>query len=111
MLSPSSNLREPGSRRLALAISACLLLAMLAPIFIRRFDPPLFNRILASSSNGTTDAVAPGGPATEVKRGSVRKTLLLDGELRAVRSRTIYGSSSEEAKIVYLPPEGSVVKA
>src|SRR4029434_2859770 len=46
-----------------------------------------------------------------VKRGSVRKTLLLDGELRAVRSRTIYGASSEEAKIVYMPPEGTVVKA
>ncbi|MGH9935905.1 MAG: efflux RND transporter periplasmic adaptor subunit [Blastocatellia bacterium] len=107
MLSPSSNPREHARRRLALAISACLLLALLAPIFMRRFHSPTFNGILASSTNG-----APNAPAmVEVKRGSVRKILLLDGELRAVRSRTIYGSSSEEAKIVYLPPEGTVVKA
>ncbi|MGE0131642.1 MAG: efflux RND transporter periplasmic adaptor subunit [Blastocatellales bacterium] len=107
MLSPSSNLREPASRRLALVISACLLLALLAPIFIYRFDSPSLNRLLASSTGETktTDA------AIEVKRGSVRKTLLLDGELRAVRSRTIYGASSEEAKIVFLPPEGTVIKA
>src|SRR5262249_11128082 len=52
-----------------------------------------------------------GAAAIEVKRGSVRKVLLLDGELRAVRSRTIWGSSSDEAKIVYMPPEGTVVKA
>jgi multidrug resistance efflux pump len=50
--------------------------------------------------------------AVEVKRGSVKKILLLDGELRAVRSRTIYGGSSwEDVKIVYMPPEGTVVKA
>lgn len=106
MLSPSSNLREPASRRLALVISACLLLALLAPIFIYRFDSPSFNSLLASSSGETKTADA----AIEVKRGSVRKTLMLDGELRAVRSRTIYGASSEDAKIVYLPPEGALIK-
>lgn len=107
MLSPSSNLREPASRRLALVISACLLLALLAPIFIYRFHSPSFNSFLASSNNEAKNADA----TVEVKRGSVRKILLLDGELRAVRSRTIYGASSEEAKIVYLPPEGAVIKA
>lgn len=107
MLSPSSNLREPASRRLALVISACLLLALLAPIFIYRFHSPSFNSFLASSNNEAKNA----GATVEVKRGSVRKILLLDGELRAVRSRTIYGASSEEAKIVYLPPEGTVIKA
>jgi multidrug efflux pump subunit AcrA (membrane-fusion protein) len=39
------------------------------------------------------------------------KTLLLDGELRAVRYRAVFANTSEEAKIVYLPPEGSFVKA
>lgn len=107
MLSPSSNLREPASRRLALVISACLLLALLAPIFIYRFHSPSFNSLLASSNNEAKNA----GATVEVKRGSVKKILLLDGELRAVRSRTIYGASSEEAKIVYLPPEGTVIKA
>ncbi len=111
MLSPSSNLRETVSRRRALAISVCLLLALLAPIFIYRFHPSSFNPILASPNNGASDAGASDAATVEVKRGSVRKTLLLDGELRAVRSRTIYGASSEEAKIVYMPPEGTVVKA
>jgi len=111
MLSPSSNLREHMSRRLALAIGACLLLVLLAPIFIYRFHSSSFNRILASSNGAANNADATGATTVEVKRGSVRKILLLDGELRAVRSRTIYGSSSEEAKIVYLPPEGTVVKA
>jgi len=111
MLSPSSNLREFASRRTALVISACLLLALLAPVFIHRFNSSSFNRILASSNGAATSADATGAAAIEVKRGSVRKVLLLDGELRAVRSRTIWGSSSDEAKIVYMPPEGTVVKA
>jgi len=111
MLSPFSNLREHARRRLALAISACLLLALLAPIFMRRFHSSTFSGILASPTDGASNTSATGATTVEVKRGSVRKILLLDGELRAVRSRTIYGSSSEEAKIVYLPPEGTVVKA
>jgi len=109
MLGPSSNLREIASRRVALIASACLLLALLAPIFIYRFNSSLFSRLLASSNNAANNA---GVGAIEVKRGSVKKVLLLDGELRAVRSRTIYGGSSwEDVKIVYMPPEGTVVKA
>src|SRR5262245_31909370 len=111
MLSPSSNLREFASRRTALVISACLLLALLAPVFIHRFNSSSFNRILAFSNGAATSADATGAAPIEVKRGSVRKVLLLDGELRAVRSRTIWGSSSDEAKIVYMPPEGTIVKA
>src|SRR5262245_14084863 len=111
MLSPSSNLREFASRRTALVISACLLLALLAPVFIHRFNSSSFNRILASTNGAATSADATGAAPIEVKRGSVRKVLLLDGELRAVRSRTIWGSSSDEAKIVYMPPEGTIVKA
>jgi hypothetical protein len=49
--------------------------------------------------------------AVEVKRGAISKALVLDGELRAVRSRTIFVSLNDEAKITYLPPEGSTVKA
>src|SRR5882672_298326 len=104
MLSPSSNLRELAGRRMALIGSACLLLALLAPIFIYRFNSPLFSRILASSNGSANNA---GVAAIEVKRGAIKKVLLLDGELRAVRSRTIYGGSSwEDIKIVYMPPEG-----
>jgi len=107
MLGPPANLGERTWRRLTLTGGALLLLALLTPIFISSFRPQSFNRLLASSG----DPASANAPAIEVKRGSVRKTLLLDGELRAVRSRTIYGASSEEAKIVYLPPEGTVVKA
>jgi multidrug resistance efflux pump len=97
------------SRRTALAISAGLLLALLAPIFISRFNSSSFSRLLASSNGAANDADA---GAIEVKRGSVKKVLLLDGELRAVRSRTIYGGSTwEDVKIVFMPPEGTVIKA
>jgi HlyD family secretion protein len=109
MLSPSTNLRELASRRTALIASACLLLALLTPIFMHRFNSSSFNRLLASSNGGANDA---GATAIEVKRGAIKKVLLLDGELRAVRSRTIYGGSSwDDVKIVFMPPEGTVIKA
>jgi HlyD family secretion protein len=109
MLSPTSNLREFASRRAALIASVCLLLILIAPIFIYHLNSSSFGYILASSNGAANDADA---AAIEVKRGSVKKVLLLDGELRAVRSRTIFGGSSwGEFKIVYMPPEGTVVKA
>src|SRR5215470_18498255 len=108
MLSSTSNLRELASRRAALIVSVCLLLILLVPIFIYRFNPTSFSHILASSNGSSGNA---DGPAIGVKRGAIKKILLLDGELRAVRSRTIYGASSDEAKIVYMPPEGAVIKA
>jgi len=109
MLSTSSNLRELASRRTALIVSVCLLLVLIAPIFIYRFNSSSFGHSLASSSGAANGA---GATATEVKRGSVKKVLLLDGELRAVRLRTIFGGSSwEDVKIVYMPPEGTVIKA
>ncbi len=107
MLGSPANLSERAWRRLTLTVGALLLLALLTPIFVSSFRPQSFDRLLASSG----DSASTNTPAIEVKRGSVKKILLLDGELRAVRSRTIYGASSEEAKIVYLPPEGTVVKA
>jgi HlyD family secretion protein len=109
MLSSTSNLRELASRRTALIVSVCLLLVLIAPIFIYHFNSSSFGSILASSNGAANDAEA---PAIAVKRGSVKKVLLLDGELRAVRSRTIFGGSSwDDTKIVYMPPEGTVVKA
>jgi HlyD family secretion protein len=109
MLSPSSNLREIASRRAALIASVCLLLVLIAPIFIYRFNSSSFGYILASSNGEANNA---GAGTVAVKRGTVKKILLLDGELRAVRSRTIFGGSTwEDVKIVYMPPEGTVVKA
>ena len=109
MLSSSSTLRELASRRVAQIASVCLLFVLIAPIFIYRFNTYSFGYFSASSNGAANDADA---AAIEVKRGSVKKVLLLDGELRAVRSRTIFGGSSwDEFKIVYMPPEGTVVKA
>jgi len=97
-----------GRRRAA--ILCCLVLLAL-------FVPASFV-IKSNSSNGNStpapDVVALDGITGElarVRRGAIEKRLLLDGELRAVSSRTIFSSTSEEAKITYLPPEGSLVKA
>jgi multidrug resistance efflux pump len=57
------------------------------------------------------DAPPKGGESVEVGKDRIEKSLLLDGELRAVGSRIIYATTSEEAKITYLPTEGSLVKA
>ncbi len=57
------------------------------------------------------DTAAKDSESVVVRKDKIEKSLLLDGELRAVGSRIIYASTSEEAKITYLPPEGSIVKA
>jgi HlyD family secretion protein len=82
-----------------------LLLALLALFWRARQNSVL------SFLSATNSAAAAEANSVAVKRGDVRKLLLLDGELRAVRSRTVYANISDEAKIVFLPPEGSVVKA
>ena len=46
-----------------------------------------------------------------VQRGEISRRILLDGELRAVRSRTVFADMPDEAKITWLPPEGVLVKA
>ncbi|MCI0662545.1 MAG: hypothetical protein L0220_15860, partial [Acidobacteria bacterium] len=107
MLSSILNQDEKKRRRLALIISVFLLLAILTPIFIYRYRSNPFDRSFITY--GATPS--PSSPVVEVRRGSIKKTLLLDGELRAVRSRTIYGTTPEDVKIVYLPPEGTIVKA
>ena len=47
----------------------------------------------------------------QVRRGSISKKLIISGELRAVRSHSIFAQTFEETKITYLPPEGTVVRA
>ncbi|MDQ3010122.1 MAG: HlyD family efflux transporter periplasmic adaptor subunit [Acidobacteriota bacterium] len=84
-----------------------LLLALLAPLFFSRFRLNAFNSSLSSPNSTKPD----NSSTATVGRGTIKKALLLDGELRAVRSRMIYSNTSEEAKIVYLPLEGTVIKA
>lgn len=99
--------REHLRQLLVVVIGALLLLALLMPLLLSRFRSGTFTNPLASSHK--TD---PNNAATiAVSRASIKKVLLLDGELRAVRSRMIYSNTPEEVKIVYLPPEGTVIKA
>ena len=103
----SLNLREHPRRGLALMASALLLILLLIPIF--SFRSRLYSFDYSFSSSGSPAPFRAG--SAEVRRGSLKKVLLLDGELRAVRSRTIYAGATDDTKIVYLPPEGTVVKA
>ncbi len=89
---------------------ALLLLALLTPLFFSRFRISAFTSSL-NSPNQTRPDNSSTATVAKVGRGTIKKALLLDGELRAVRSRMIYSNTSDEAKIVYLPPEGTVIKA
>jgi len=68
------------------------------------------NKVRASAA-AVSASPTPSLPLIEVRRGRLDSRLYLDGELRAVRSRTIFADTTDEAKIVFLAPEGSVVKA
>ena len=91
--------------------SALLLLALLTPVFFSRFRPSAFTRSINSPNATNPDNSSAARGTTTVGRGTIKKALLLDGELRAVRSRMIYSNTSEETKIVFLPPEGTIIKA
>ncbi|MBO0720899.1 MAG: efflux RND transporter periplasmic adaptor subunit [Blastocatellia bacterium] len=109
MISPSINVPEQKQRRQALILSTAVLLAILLLIIVFRHQ----SRHYLSLSLQRSEAAGPpaDSPVIEVRRGSLKKTLLLNGELRAVRSHTIYGTTPEDVKIAYLPPEGALVKA
>jgi multidrug efflux pump subunit AcrA (membrane-fusion protein) len=105
--SPTLKLYHNLPKKWAWLLSALLLAALVltAAYVFRSRSTQLWSRLAAP-------VTAQAAPATvEVRRGELKKQLLLDGELRAVRSRTIFANTSEEAKIVYLPLEGSTVKA
>lgn len=104
MSSQFSTLRRHQATLMA-GTTLLLLLALLVMLWRARQSPIL------SFLNAANSAAAAEAGGVVVKRGAVRKLLLLDGELRAVRSRTIYANVSDDAKIVFLPAEGSVVKA
>ena len=82
-----------------MAGTTLLLLLTLFALFWRARQNPILSFL-----NATTPAAAAEANSLVVKRGDVRKLLLLDGELRAVRSRTVYANIPDEAKIVFLPP-------
>src|SRR5687767_14694971 len=90
---------------LCIFVTALLLCAAILP---SRF---VATEVRAGLPDSSVSRAGAGRESLEVRRGTVRKNLLLDGELRAVRSRTIFATTSEESKITYLPSEGSVIKA
>ena len=97
-----------GKRRAAF-LCCLVLLALLVPAsFVIRSNATNGNSNTAANPENQEQATA---QSVQVIRGQIKKTLLIDGELRAVSSRTIFSSTSEEAKITYLPPEGTIVKA
>jgi HlyD family secretion protein len=97
-----------GARRAAISCGLLLLALLVPAAFVIRSHSTARN---AGSISEVTPQEALGAAVVQVRRGDIKKTLLLDGELRAVSSRTIFSSTSEEVKITYLPPEGNLVKA
>ena len=91
-----------GNRRAAITCGVLLVAVVVSVSFVIRSRSSV-------SAGATAETANPS--VVHVGRGDLKKLLLLDGELRAVSSRTIFSSTSEEVKITYLPPEGSLVKA
>ena len=97
-----------GRRRAAITCSI-LFLALLVPAFFAIRSTWTSSNTDSEPSHTPPDAGNTG--SVQVVRGELQKKLLLDGELRAVSSRTIFSSTSAEVKITYLPTEGSLVRA
>ncbi len=66
-----------------------------------------WSRLVAGRSGAESNAKS---SLVTVQRGEISRRILLDGELRAVRSRTVFADMPDEAKITWLPPEGTLVK-
>jgi multidrug resistance efflux pump len=101
--------KRVGKRAALCAVAALSLLAVAWLASRGGAEPP------QSATAAPARSVAPAAPgnasSVEVRRGSVTNQLAVDGELRAVRSRTIFADISEQGKITYLAPEGSIVEA
>ena len=104
---PASGLWEsPFVTRL---VPAFLLLVLVAVLAWRSWGrlPSLWQ----AGSAASPEELAANVKAVAVQRGEVSKLLRLDGELRAVRSRTIFADMPDEAKITWMPDEGTLVQA
>jgi HlyD family secretion protein len=108
--SPSGLLGKMWEKRGLIGTSLLFLALLVAGLLAYRYRA-ISEKSLAYLSRTVTVSARVSPPTIEVQKGEINKTLLLDGELRAVKSRTIFASTSEQAKIVFLPPEGTVIKA
>ncbi|NOT63419.1 MAG: HlyD family efflux transporter periplasmic adaptor subunit [Acidobacteria bacterium] len=94
-------------------LPALFLLALIAVIGWRAFPSSYTSSFTtlrqALAATGEPPAVALH--TALIESGEISKQLRLDGELRAVRSRTIFAEMTDEAKITWMPEEGTQVKA
>jgi len=93
-------------RSATIAIPSMIVVVAVMALFFMNMP----NGKLLSKLNGTVSAQAAiDQPTIQVNKGSIVKTLVINGDLRAVNSVVISGTTSDEAKITYLPPEGSII--
>jgi multidrug resistance efflux pump len=100
---------NPRRKWLAWLLPSLVLLAGLA-IVVPLALGSRSNRWAAFVAGGATAEANANQPLAVVQRGEISRRVLLDGELRAVRSRTVFADMPDEAKITWLPPEGTLVK-
>lgn len=108
---PPLNTATPRRKWLLWLVPSVLLLSALA-LVLYVFQRPQRTAALTQRW-ATLVAATPANashPVTTVRSGEISRTILLDGEVRAVRSRTIFADTSDEAKITWLPPEGTLIK-
>lgn len=91
-----------------LVVACALCLGILAIPITLAFRSHPAALLLAQIPTLKTTQAAPR--TAQIKTGDVKKSLILDGELRAVRAKTIFAPATNQTKILYLPPEGSLVK-
>ncbi len=97
-------------KKKVLWLSPLVILALLVPIILKSgvsFNP---DKLLASLPPITKfTQPKPILETVLVELGTLEKKVLLDGDLQAVRARTLFSKASE-SKITYLPIEGTKVK-
>ena len=97
-------------KKKVLWLSPLVILALLVPIILKTgvsFKP---DKLLASLPPITKfTQPKPILETVNVETGTLEKKVLLDGDLQAVRARTLFSKASE-SKITYMPPEGTKVK-
>jgi multidrug efflux pump subunit AcrA (membrane-fusion protein) len=104
----SSTMKPEGRRhRVAMTVGILLLLVVLVPVLTLG----LRRRVQSQPDGSPSPSSTPVAGVVQIQRGAIKRMLILDGDLRAVRFRTVYATAQDEAKIVFLPPEGTVVKA
>ena len=106
-----SNQLSSSAKRKILWLSPLAIIAVLLPVMLRSGISIKPNQLLASLPPITKfTKPKPVLETVTVQTGVLEKAILLDGDLQAVRARTLFGSQNE-TKITYMPPEGTNVKA